>query len=92
MEESMPGLEASVELVNLSMWVEIAFDLAGKMRRAWAAPQRFEITREEEHRLVDACNTLADILDVAPHDVWDDYVESPWCPMCGHGCACGEGL
>ena len=89
MDESMPGLSASVELVNLSVEVEVAHQLAVKMRRSTGQADRERITRTEEHRLLEAVTAIATILEVTNREAWVDYVESPWCFMCGHGCACG---
>lgn len=67
-EESMPGLEESVELVNLSMWVEIAHRFGEKYRLGVA-------TQTELHRLIEALNGISQITGDVPHDLWVQYTE-----------------
>jgi hypothetical protein len=87
-EESMPGLEASLELVNLGRAVEDAYQLAFKIRMAWNLHRPKAITREEQGLLYEACKQIAAILGVTTREVWIDYCESTYCYDCGHGCAC----
>lgn len=61
----VPGLDATVELLNLSVNVEVAYTLG----RAWPG-----LRRTDEHRLVEAVNRIAEILEADPHDVWCEYV------------------
>lgn len=78
MDDSLSGIEETY----LLMHVEVAWTLASDMRAR-------TISRTDEHRLLESVGQIADLLGVSSRDVWVDYVESAWCPDCGHGCVCG---